>query len=285
MYEKVFIIGNGFDVDLGFNTKYANFVESDNFKELVNDGSYLAIHIEKIFSNSERLWVDIELEFISYLENRGVGIINFKDEYIKLCSALTDYLKSIDFSKIDHNSAAYSMLKENIKKGDPFIVFDFNYTPTAETILREIGIPEEDISSRLKKMHGTIKKNDIIFGIQDNVEFSQEKRFIKKSHKDNYLGHEGIEDAFKRTGREMFIFGHSLGKTDEMYFAGAFSYFTYNDIKRTAGKMSLNLYYHKEESKEILKDRIDELSNGKVSKLKINFDIKYLPTHTTVKHL
>ncbi len=281
MYEKVFIIGNGFDVDLGFNTKYANFVESDNFKELVNDGSYLAIYIQKKFLNNESLWVDIELEFITYLEQEGKGVFNFKAEYIKLCSALTDYLNSIDFSKIDRNSAAYSMLKENIKKGDPFVIFDFNYTPTAEMILRELKISDEDINSRLKKVHGTIKKNDIIFGIQDNVKFSPEKRFIKKSHKDNYLGHKDLEDAFKNTGREMFIFGHSLGKTDEMYYADAFLHCVHTT--RSAGRMPLNLYYHNEESKEILKDKIDELSGGNVSKLKINFEIKYLPTNKTTK--
>ena len=35
--DRLYIIGNGFDIDLGMDTRYSNFLESTSFKNLVED--------------------------------------------------------------------------------------------------------------------------------------------------------------------------------------------------------------------------------------------------------
>lgn len=60
---NLYIIGNGFDLDLGFDTSYRSFISSKQFKSLIanNSNNMLAKHIDKVFNDEKSLWVDLEL--------------------------------------------------------------------------------------------------------------------------------------------------------------------------------------------------------------------------------
>ena len=58
--DTCLIIGNGFDLNLGLPTSYGNFVESEQFKDMVTRGNKLAIHLKSKYELQN--WIDIENE-------------------------------------------------------------------------------------------------------------------------------------------------------------------------------------------------------------------------------
>ena len=59
---KLYLIGNGFDIDLGYNTSYKSFINSQEFSKLIQNNS--ANRLAKfIYSNyqTDTNWVDIEI--------------------------------------------------------------------------------------------------------------------------------------------------------------------------------------------------------------------------------
>ncbi len=129
---KALIIGNGFDLNLGLPTSYNDFVDSAEFKRLLLKENKLAEHLSEI--KKEKRWVDIEHEFIDY--SRTGNNASFYSEYISLKKALIQYLKNIDYSKIDEKSKAYSLLSNNLKASGANVILNFNYTDAVESIVR-----------------------------------------------------------------------------------------------------------------------------------------------------
>jgi len=78
--NHVVIIGNGFDLNLGRKTSYKDFIQSDQFKELIQSKNSLCIDLNNQLQ--ERNWVDIEMEFMLQVEkkekesNSGLSICN-----------------------------------------------------------------------------------------------------------------------------------------------------------------------------------------------------------------
>lgn len=58
------ILGNGFDLANNFKTSYCDFVESQNFKLLLDDNNALAKYIYK--QKQLYNWVDVETEIGVY---------------------------------------------------------------------------------------------------------------------------------------------------------------------------------------------------------------------------
>lgn len=66
--SKVFIIGNGFDISLGWNTRYSDFASNNRFWPFHNCVDGLSGHLEK--NKILQKWLDIEKELdISFWYN------------------------------------------------------------------------------------------------------------------------------------------------------------------------------------------------------------------------
>lgn len=91
--EKILIIGNGFDVNLGLNTSYTSFLSSDQFNGLLKSNNNLAKYLQA--KQDAQLWVDVEHE----LKNYASGVSGE--------SALFDEYLISQAYKIDGNSSAY----------------------------------------------------------------------------------------------------------------------------------------------------------------------------------
>ena len=105
MDNNVFIIGNGFDLDLGLKTKYSNFADSEYW--IRNDRILMC----KSFNNSRNkdTWFDLEGELLNYSKRYNANDHSFRDymkevqfpeivkenvDYFKnLCSSLNDYIE------------------------------------------------------------------------------------------------------------------------------------------------------------------------------------------------
>lgn len=78
-YDTVCIIGNGFDLNLGFPTSYNDFIQSQYFKALVNSNNHLAKELQKIQNLTN--WIDVENEVVNYSRRFGQRLLTFKQEF------------------------------------------------------------------------------------------------------------------------------------------------------------------------------------------------------------
>ena len=143
MKSHLYIIGNGFDLDLGLKTSYSNFMESNDFNNLIQPASdcTFAKHLFKNY-NPESKWMDIENELKIYINNvYSKSGIAFKREFQFLKSALVNYLHSeIRNNQINYDSNAARIcnkILEDIKNNIEVRIINFNYTQTVPLVVKK----------------------------------------------------------------------------------------------------------------------------------------------------
>lgn len=244
MYKTLFIIGNGFDLDLNLKTSYHDFLDSSYFRNKASIFSEYElkrlngdINIFSYLKYREQIngWIDVETE-LARLASRKIQD-NFKPEKIfipvskrekqtfqQLRIALCDYLKSISYNKVNTDSYGLKILKILNSAHSNSELITFNYTDINK-LAPLIG--DNIISIPVNYMHGSLEsrqtaKDDtsIILGFQDNIEIDDSYCFMIKSHSPYYTSH-NIKSKLDQAD-EVIFFGHSLGSTDYPYFEDFF---------------------------------------------------------------
>jgi len=205
----------------------------------------------------------------------GVKPHKFEREYNQLCNALTQYLKTIKYDNLKQNSLAFHLIKS--VKDKSFLIVDFNYTRTVENILLSLGIETTDLPACVHKMHGSIESN-IVFGIDDkSLPFDEslpydEHIFLTKSYPQHYNPINLSKVA--RNCEKIHFFGHSLGKTDHMYFKNLFVDLAGN----TKTKKDIDFYFYGQSSYQSLFIQLRHLTNRSTSRLRQNNNFKIINT-------
>lgn len=259
IYDRVLVIGNGFDLNLGLKTSYTDFMSSKMFKNLLADNNELANHLEQ--NKNIKNWIDIELELKYYSLKWEGRQSNFFKEFKSLSESLKQYLLTQKSSKINKNSDAYSFLEENAKTNN-VLILDFNYTDTVHTILEDLNL-----ISYIKhiKIHGDLKSDKIIFGVEDNSEIYPRDTFLLKSLNDNYLNIRNLDEVLIYC-KTFLVFGHSLGETDHQYFKEMFQMGS-NKYGNHLNK-NIFIYYYKDESKNEISAEIYSMTSQNIKDLK-----------------
>lgn len=240
--KKTIILGNGFDLDLGFPTSYKNFIESTSFASNLWSGMHLAYGIGPHPSNLFRYiqskaaedprWTDIEKLLSEYSKKGEVSISTRRGSasapnvstqeiygyYEQLKSSLRDYLRSIMFQeKANRSSLAYSFLSAiSGYNGADLSVLSFNYT------LPEKIFPELNLKGKIVNIHGNIE-SDIILGINDSRLYDSSYSYMVKTK--DYVSQLSLVREKILEADELVIFGHSLGETDRDYFQNTLPFF------------------------------------------------------------
>lgn len=245
MYKTLFIIGNGFDLDLNLKTSYSDFLKSpyfgDNIRSFFSKNnlemskSEINIFDYLKYKNDINGWIDVEKE-LANLASRKIRMNFGRDEVYAVVSekeketfqqlriALCDYLKNISYNEVNTDSYGLKILKIlNSGQSDSELI-TFNYTDINK-LASLIG--DNTISIPISYMHGSLesrqtKKDDtsIILGFQDDIEIDDSYCFMIKSHSPYYTSH-NIKSKLDQAD-EVIFFGHSLGSTDYPYFADFF---------------------------------------------------------------
>lgn len=237
-HRVLLLIGNGFDCDLGLNSKYSDFVKSNFFKNnITHNFDYEELIVSNydfnIFDylyykyNENHNWIDIEHELAelatrkatAYNEDLGKTIyvkpiMGEKQlaSFIQLKKQLNDYLSSLDIP-VKQTSYAYK-LAEIICKSEHSQIVSFNYTNFNTTT---------GLSKICYYVHGCLNSNmepSIILGFQDDVEVDKSYCRMIKSHQPSYYASH-IPDYLKMAD-EVIFFGLSLGDVDYPYFSEFF---------------------------------------------------------------
>lgn len=223
--SKVFIIGNGFDLDLGLKTRYIDFWKSElfeNYRRTKRNG-LIAFLNRKADENSS--WFDIEALLREYVHladehtDNNVSPNDFerdKNEFNEIRLNLASFLElQIEHQTLNKRTMAARVLKEMVKV-DSLAVYTFNYTNLYK-IAEKLEICQK---FDYKSVHGRSSDKTLILGINDDVDVVPNFEFTYKTFSPYYQSvplRFDLEEA-----DEVVIFGLAMGNIDYPYFQDFF---------------------------------------------------------------
>ena len=231
MSGKVLIIGNGFDLDLGMNTRYSDFAKSKIWENTFHDDLNVydkSTLIGFLYAEKEKQgWFDVEQSLLDYaLQKKSENFISEtmidedKAAYHKLSQALSMYLQKEQDAYTPKNCVASQVLEAIISNGYFRSIYSFNYTSLAHIArLNKMSLGE----SKVIHVHGDLANNDIILGIMadTSVYVPDCYSFFYKDNSLNYHSNNMAKDL--EDADELVFFGHSINGMDFDYFKDFFT--------------------------------------------------------------
>ncbi len=254
--NTLFIIGNGFDLNLNMPTSYHDFYK---YYILQKSSTRLIQKLKEEINGNIKNWSDLELALGQYTKNLS-NSEEFNEVYNDIEDKLADYLelveKKYDFSKVDGNKLfKYLVFPENsLPQADRNRISDFrqkwinhqwnihiitfNYTRTLEKLLvfkgQPFGINEfykhvntQVILHKIEHIHGFYNER-MVMGVNDvsqiaNNEFHNNLDIIETLVKSecNQAQKHTIDDWCKNqipNSHLICIFGSSIGDTDNLWW-------------------------------------------------------------------
>ena len=245
--KVVVVVGNGFDLDMGFKTSYKDFVESEWFETMLVKNHPNSYNIENeylremnIFPNglAEYIkrteeynnWVDLEECIKEYCIE--IGDTMSSDVILKEVNAVKYFLYKF-IAKIPRNmealyysyKVAYKLFCTLKDSEIDFEIWTFNYTYTCEWLLEKLGFTREDILNKLHYIHGSLfdaeggNKLSLVLGCNYSKEVAGTcPSIIKNDMIPNYKRLKNQFDAHLMEAENIIFIGHSMGITDRQYF-------------------------------------------------------------------
>ena len=273
--ETLLIVGNGFDLSMGFKTSYGNFMKSSYFPN--KETSTLCSYLHKQYEENMG-WIDIENALSEYSRilttkklnakkfNTILDIDSLREEYDELKSSLKFYLQEETkraFGPSPENPA--KRVIDQLPAGSKII--SFNYTSIIERMTRDRFCT---LKSNLLHIHGSLAPyDDIVFGVEDSAKLSKEHVFLYKAHSP-HLKVQEFSDWLNSAERIIF-YGYSLGDTDRQYFEKFFRKLCSDDRTYT----ELVFYYYDQSSYDNLIWQLQMLTNHKLTQLQILNKIEF----------
>lgn len=279
--SNVFIIGNGFDISLGWNTRYSDFAQSEfwPFKGEILD---LAGHLEKKKKTAK--WLDIEKELLAYAkEPTGRAFLTQKlidteiqrketdlATYNQLCLSLFKYLSIEQEKYINISSVAARVLKAVIKNGKFETVYSFNYTNLSK-VISVLGLNNVNVHY----VHGSLENQDIILGVDDHEDIKEGYDYLYKTYNKYYTSTPLNFSLLE--ANEVVIFGHSLGETDYHYLSNFFKAQSMSTMKSIDKKWITIFTYNDNSRFEILR-QLRKMNDGSLEYLYGNNNFQIICT-------
>lgn len=225
--KQIYVIGNGFDIDLGWRTSYKDFYDSHNgWKMHRREEDDL---FQYVIRHTGENWYDFERTIYEYCLEKSKGDLNEelmnKDlrDFRSFKSQLENFVKERSKEPVNRKSKAYEILKSFIEQSSHTNpsdlrpqLFSFNYTPLGEVAIQI----KPNMVFNYTAVHGTIEKNNCIFGFQDDINIKGDYRYMQKSLDDNYDSHGLLPTLMD--ARKITFFGLSMGPIDAVYFKDVF---------------------------------------------------------------
>lgn len=224
----VIILGNGFDINLGWDTRYKTFYRNHNgwvtFK--TDEDDLFQYVIKEVWKN----WFDFEQTLYKYVQHRfqkpAPAEIVTRDltDYNALKSELMKFISDAAKGEINVESHAYRLLEAYVesRKGRFSLLgynklYSFNYTPLLD-VFHKI---DPTVRVTYTPVHGRTVDESIIFGFHDAPNVPREYRFLQKSMDVNYKSSDMVKESLKAD--TIVFFGLSLGYIDGVYFKNLFN--------------------------------------------------------------
>jgi len=256
--KVVYLIGNGFDLNLGLKTAYSDFYKYylnciDNDVQI----SQLKLHLKHDKNNEGKYqyWSDLEIAMGEYTKEFSRRE-DMEKVYNNLNDNLRDYIMSVEQNgiqgDIDKNKLKKDLahpeeylrdvfkvdFRSYVKKWDTHAyetyIISFNYTNTIEVILNMKGAMEigQTIYNRSNHLYPIIHihglSNDPIIGLNDVSQIGNDlfrddidtQEFLLKPKINEAVGHLKDRKSFELINQAnlIYLFGVSLGETDKLWW-------------------------------------------------------------------
>lgn len=279
---KLLILGNGFDLDLGWATRYSQFAESPEWDAMFKN-SYLGRILDE--AKHRNTWLDLEMELYRYASNRikqvrmvsDSFIANDRKTYDELCVQLSQYLKRVTSLPIKKDSVAAKILYSLLKEGKLDCIYSFNYSPL-EKVIYELGASR--YGTPIVHVHGTIADDTLILGIHDTEEVDRRYNFMIKSYNEYFCSNRLSVELSKAD--EIVFFGLSMGPVDNLYFEYLFHYLQNEDIDITSKRNIRIVTYDMNGHRNIL-DNINKMNGFNAANLYQRTNFGFIHTSKGLK--
>lgn len=277
MEENVLlIIGNGFDLNIGFKTSYADFMKSEYFPK---QGSSSLCSYLSLVKRRNMGWIDIEKELATYSKGLSKmkmktkedkekwGTDTFRREYEELKDSLKLYLQNETNRAVTvrDNCKAVRVLNQLPNDGK---IISFNYTDTIERLKRDYYCSHK---GNLLHIHGSLyPPDDIVFGVEDTADIPQEHVFLYKAYSPDKKIREFSQ--WLSEADKVIFFGYSLGETDRQYFVKYFQSLCKSDEQ----DMHIVFYYYGQAAYDNLKWQLQMLTSYDLTMLEMYNRIEFI---------
>lgn len=217
--NTLFLIGNGFDINLGLPTKYHDFYKYYLALPQDKDSSAVAnlkTHLKACLSSENDYWSDLEIALGKYTQSLST-FRELETAYDSINDHLKDYIVKVEAEQIPKLDINPEIFKHHLRNIDSYVtraertvihsmyhryggtndisIINFNYTNSIEYIIENLSLPLNigkspylsSASSFLKQIlhiHGTTKNP--ILGINDASQIAND-RLRKLTEVQEYL--------------------------------------------------------------------------------------------------
>lgn len=250
----LYILGNGFDLNLGMKTSYKDFYE---YYKSIETSNITIKNLKSNISNNYKNWSDLEFALGQYTDEFKT-VEEFDEAFEDIGEKLAEYLKKEEDkfkpNKVNQENFFLDLVKpeEYLLAADKNIInsyktkfnnsnwdidiFTFNYTKTIEKIIEgknNVKLnyhPNSNFSSNLREIehiHGYVDER-MVLGVNDLTQLKNKnfhnnidvlEAIIKE--KCNKAYRHTIDNKFETKIKQanlIYIFGSSLGDTDNMWW-------------------------------------------------------------------
>lgn len=220
MKNTLIVLGNGFDLDLGWKTSYNDFYSA---RQHVFHGYDGMPYIKNLIT--EEHWFDFE----GYMRNCLVKLtkerITEMQEFWMICkSQIFEYFKPEDDKSkwyiTDKNSCAYKFLTHITEQSD---IVSFNYTdPFKKNNIIRPNIEFIHIHGNIDILDDYSKvKIGVDSFVQEENMFANDPKILDIIKSENNPYQDKLLQKLK-TSKNVIFYGHSLGQPDADYFKSYF---------------------------------------------------------------
>lgn len=280
--KKVFIIGNGFDLDLGWKTRYSDFAESP-FGIFGENYSYADLADFLRRKSQTQKWFDLEMALQEYASTANDDYKYSDDEFIRkndykvfedLTNKLMDYLSEEQKKPINTDSVAAKVFRSIIENGFFTSIYTFNYTNLG-LIAKQLDL--DTIS--FEYVHGSIEKRSAILGVEDKTDLRSGYSFLYKTFNRYYESHHIQYDMAEAD--EIVFFGHSLGWNDYHYFQQLFRTQSSKYLERDDSKR-ITIFTYDDDSRISILEQLREMNDKNANLLFSLNDFQFIYTKENI---
>lgn len=290
MAGKILIIGNGFDLDVNFKTKYKDYYEiweRNNFWLFQGRTDGLGGYINTCAKTDK--WLDLEKALFDYaaadngaatrLSGGDYPIDSDKFDFETLVDNLTRFIIRIpEGTKIEKKSVASQVLRAVLDNGS-YSIYSFNYTNlcrvAARLYLNVSSYDDIEYDLSYTPVHGRVKEKDIILGVHSDADLIEGYDFLKKINQPQYHQNNLIQDL--DSADEIVFFGLSMGVIDFPYFRDLFNGLC-TGIVPVEKKKKLTFFTYDEPSRMDIHRQLSKLTGTDLMRMKNNCFMEFIRT-------
>ena len=272
MSQCTIILGNGFDLDLGLQTKFSDFAKNKEYWPMPDEAdkkNNISNPLSKFldYKKNKEYWFDLEGALREYALRFGTeyNAESSLKYYERIEKSLCEYIKQEQQNaKIRKESMAYDSIKA-VQSCKSFHIYSFNYTDF-DSIPDMLRLSRKD--EVFSYIHGSVNANNIILGI-DELNGLKEESYKKmyKVWRDDY---QGFNSKSLEKSSEIIFYGFSFSDIDYPYFKTFFEKVANGELEYK----HITIFTKDKDSSFQIKNKLDK-EKAKISAIKnsCKFDI------------